>query len=100
VVCDGWNLKAAAANKTNAYLPLKQRARSWDAALFCETAASIFIASIFKSGAFHGYADPAQHLSESTENMTIDLVPVTAAEYPPAIFDPAALTTGPNVEGY
>jgi hypothetical protein len=49
---------------------------------------------------FHGYGDPAQHLSESTETTTIDLVPIGAAEYPPGIFDPASLTRGANVIGY
>jgi hypothetical protein len=49
---------------------------------------------------FHGYGDPAQHLSESTETTTIDLVTITAAEYPPGIFDPAGLTRGANVVGY
>jgi len=49
---------------------------------------------------FHGYGDPAQHLSESTETTTIDLMPITAAEYPPGIFDAAGLTRGANVVGY
>jgi hypothetical protein len=49
---------------------------------------------------FHGYGDPTQHLSESTETTTIDLVPLSAADYPPGIFDPASLTHGANVVGY
>jgi hypothetical protein len=49
---------------------------------------------------FHGYGDPAKRISASTENMRIDVVPLSATEYPPAIFDPALLTTGAKVEGY
>jgi hypothetical protein len=49
---------------------------------------------------FHGYGDPAQHISAGSVTMTIDLVPLTTADYPPAIFDPAALTTGAKVEGF
>jgi hypothetical protein len=49
---------------------------------------------------FHGYGDPGQHLSDSTEATSIDLVPITAADYPPGIFDPARLTQGAKVEGY
>ena len=48
----------------------------------------------------HGYGDPTQGLSDSTETMTIDIVPFAAADYPPAIFDPVSITTGADVEGY
>jgi hypothetical protein len=49
---------------------------------------------------FHGYGNPAQRLSENTEIKSVDVVPLTPSDYPPAIFDPAALTTGAKVEGF
>jgi len=49
---------------------------------------------------FHGYGAPDRGVSASKKLFRIDVVPLAAADYPPAIFDPAALTTGANVEGY
>jgi hypothetical protein len=49
---------------------------------------------------FHGYSDPVQHLSASSETTRIDLVPFSAADYPPGIFDSASLTRGAKVIGY
>lgn len=48
----------------------------------------------------HCYRDAAQHLDESTQTTTISVVPLTASDYPPAVFDPAPLTIGANVEGF
>jgi hypothetical protein len=47
---------------------------------------------------FDGYGDPAQHLSDSIETTTIDVVPLTVADYPEGIFDAAPLMRGAKVE--
>lgn len=46
------------------------------------------------------YDDPAEGIYEYTQTTRIQLDVVSAADYPPGIFDPSALTQGATVEGY
>jgi hypothetical protein len=49
---------------------------------------------------FHGYGDKRKGISEGTSTKNIEIVPLAESDYPPAIFDPATLTTDAEVEGY
>jgi len=44
----------------------------------------------------HDYEDDARNISASTATNAIDVVPLTASDYPPATFDSASFTTGPR----
>jgi RNA polymerase sigma factor (sigma-70 family) len=48
----------------------------------------------------HNYDNPLLGTVDDTYTTTIDVVPLTAADYPPGTFDPASLVTGANVIGY
>jgi len=48
----------------------------------------------------YDYDDSAKLVGEYTTTLTIDLVPMTPADYPATIFDPKSLTTDATVEAY